>query len=198
MLDHVTDDNHRGEPMSFEFLIDPQQGPQWKALLPGRPAPFVLRKGEGEHSMLFTDLFTVLLSGDETNGQFGVITSDCPTGDIIPTHSHDETHETFFLLEGKIRLFFVDAGGEKTSRLLGPGDFGYVPAGTPHAYRVEQAARILGVMTGGFERFFQHMGTPTDHPNKDQPPFIPDFPRMQAAAGQHRMKFLPDYQWPDA
>ena len=82
--------------MSFEFLIDPQHGPQWKGVLPGRPAPYVLRKGEGEHAMLFTDLFSVLLSGDETNGQFGIITSDCPTGDIIPTHSHNETHETFY------------------------------------------------------------------------------------------------------
>jgi quercetin 2,3-dioxygenase len=121
----------------------------------------------------------------------------CASGDIIPTHSHDETHETFYLPEGKLRLFFVDEQGSKTSRLLLPGDFGYVPAGTPHAYRVEEASRILGVMTGGFERFFQHIGTATDHPTRDQPPFIPDLPRMKAAAQQHRMQFMPDYQWPE-
>ena len=184
--------------MSFEYLVNPDQGPQWKGTLPGRPEPYVLRRGEGEHAMLFTDLFTVLLSGDETAGQFGMITSDCPTGDIIPTHSHDETHETFYILDGKVRLFFTDAEGAKTSRLLTPGDFGYVPAGTPHAYRVEEAARILGVMTGGFERFFQHMGTPTDHNTTQQPPFIPDFPRMKAAAAEHRMEFVPDHSWPDA
>ena len=57
---------------------------------------------------------------------------------------------------------------------------------------------MLGVLTGGFERFFQHMGTATDHPTKDQPPFIPDFPRMKAAAQQHNMQFMPDFQWPDA
>ena len=184
--------------MSFEYLINPEQGPQWKDLLPGRPVPYVLRRGEGEHAMLFTDLFSVLLSGDETNGQFGVITSDSPAGDIIPTHSHNETHETFYVLDGKVRLFFVDAEGDKTSQLLLPGDFGYVPAGTPHAYRIEEAARILGVMSGGFERFFEHMGAPTDNGTKDQPPFIPDFPRMQAAAQQHNMQFMPNYTWPDA
>jgi quercetin 2,3-dioxygenase len=183
--------------VSFEYLINPEQGPQWKDLLPGRPVPYVLRRGEGEHAMLFTDLFSVLLSGDETNGQFGVITSDSPAGDIIPTHSHNETHETFYVLDGKVRLFFVDAEGDKTSQLLLPGDFGYVPAGTPHAYRIEEAARILGVMTGGFERFFQHMGAATDNGTKDQPPFIPDFPRMQAAAQQHNMQFMPNYTWPD-
>jgi quercetin 2,3-dioxygenase len=183
--------------MSFEYLADASGKPSWSGQLPGKPSPFVLQRGEGEHAMLFGDLFTVLLSGDETNGQFGVITSDCPTGDIIPTHSHNETHETFYVIEGKLRIFFVDAEGAKTSKLLLPGDFGYVPAGTPHAYQVEEAARILGVMSGGFERFFQHMGTPTDHGTKDQPPFIPDFPRMQAAAQQHNMQFMPGHTWPD-
>ena len=90
-------------------------------MLPGKPAPYVLRRGEGEHAMLFTDLFTVLLSGDETEGQFGIITADSPAGDIIPTHSHNETHETFYVLEGKVRLFFQDAEGAKHSELLEPG-----------------------------------------------------------------------------
>jgi len=57
----------------------------------------------------------------------------------------------------------------------------------------------MGTLSGGFERFFQHMGTVTDHPTTDQPPFIPDFPRMQAAAQQHNMQFFPPgYDWSDA
>ena len=182
--------------MSFEYLIDPEKGPRWKGLLPGRPAPYVLRRGEGEHALLFTDLVTVLLSGDETNGQVGVITSEAPPGKLIPTHVHATTHETFHILEGKVRLFFEDDEGTKTDELLTAGDFAYVPAGTPHAYRIEEAARLTGTLSGGFERFFQQMGTPTDHPTTQQPPFVPDFPRMQAAAQRHNMTFLPDYRWP--
>ncbi|MGY1625168.1 quercetin 2,3-dioxygenase [Geodermatophilus sp. SYSU D00965] len=184
--------------MSFEYLIDPAKGPQWKGVLPGKPQPYVLKRGEGEHSMLFTDLFTVLLSGDETQGQFGVIVSESPAGDVIPTHSHNETHETFYVLEGKVRLFFEDAEGTKTTKLLTAGDFGYVPAGFAHAYQIEEAARMMGVLSGGFERFFQHMGTATDAATAQQPPFIPDFPRMQAAAQQHNMQFMPEYRWDDA
>ena len=41
--------------MSFEYLLDPEKGPRWKGVLPGRPEPYVLRRGEGEHAMLFTD-----------------------------------------------------------------------------------------------------------------------------------------------
>jgi hypothetical protein len=90
---------------------------------------------------------------------------------------------------------FEDRTSEKTSRLLRTGDFGFVPAGLAHAYRVEEPARILGVVSGGFERFFQAMGTPTDRADP-VPPFVPDSPRMQAAAAEHRMRFLEPGQRP--
>jgi quercetin 2,3-dioxygenase len=184
--------------MTFEYLTDPGKGPRWAGLLPGTPEAFFLSRGEGEHAKLFDDLFTVLVSGAETEGQFGVITSQSPAGNIIPTHSHAATHETFYVLAGKVRVFVQDRAGQKTSRLLEPGDFGFVPAGLLHAYRVEEAARMLGVLSGGFERFFQQMGTPADSDAPDQPPFIPDFPRMQAAAQAHNTQFLPGFEWPDA
>src|SRR3954465_15590972 len=139
-----------GERMSFEYLIDPAQGPQWKGVLPGKPKPYVLRRGDGEHAMLFGDLFTGLLAGDETEGQFGIITADSPAGDVIPTHSHNATHETFYVIEGKVRLFFADREGQKLSELLLPGDFGYVPAGFSHSYQIDEDARMIGTLPGGF------------------------------------------------
>jgi quercetin 2,3-dioxygenase len=108
--------------MKFEYLIDPANGPRWQGLLPGSPDAFFLSRGEGEHAKLFGDLFTVLLSGDETEGQFGIITSQSPAGDIIPTDSGDP----------------------------------------------------------------------------EQPPFIPDFPRILAAGQAHRTQFFQDFEWPDA
>lgn len=184
--------------MTFEYLIDPAQGPRWKGLLPGSPDAFFLSRGEGEHAKLFGDLFTVLLSGEETEGQFGIITSQSPAGDIVPTHTHADTHETFYVLDGQVRVFVQDRAGQKTSRLLGPGDFGFVPAGLTHAYRVERAARILGVLSGGFERFFQQMGTPADSGDPEQPPFIPEFPQIQAAGQAHSTQFFQGFDWPDA
>jgi quercetin 2,3-dioxygenase len=186
--------------MSFEYLADPAGRPAparetEPGRLPGRPEPYVLRRGEGEHAMLFTDLFTVLVSGDETDGQFGMITADCPSGGVIPTHSHNDTHETFYVVEGKLRVFVEGSDGTKTSSLLLPGDFAFVPAGRPHAYQAEEAVRILGTVSGGFERFFQHMGRATEQGTRDQPPFVPDFPRMQAAAERHNMRFMPQHRW---
>jgi quercetin 2,3-dioxygenase len=88
--------------------------------------------------------------------------------------------------------------GQQVSRLLEEGEFGFVPAGWLHAYRVELAAQMMGVASGGFERFFHQMGTPADTIDPDSPPFIPYFPRMQAAAQAHRMEFRPDFTWTDA
>jgi quercetin 2,3-dioxygenase len=184
--------------MSFQYVADPSGKPAWSGVLPGAPRPYFLTKGEGEHAKAFGDTFTVLLSGDETDGQFGMFTAQCPVGDIIPAHAHDDTHETFYIVEGKVRVYVELPDGEKTSRLLNEGDFGFVPAGAVHAYRVEAPARILGTATGGFERFFQLFGTPTDTIDMDSPPFIPDFPRMQAAAQAHNMRFMPNFEWPNA
>ncbi|MGK5683672.1 quercetin 2,3-dioxygenase [Actinoplanes sp. URMC 104] len=183
--------------MSFAYVARPEK-PAWSGVLPGSPQPYFLRKGEGEHAKLFTDTFTVMLSGDETGGQFGMFVANCPTGDVIPAHAHDDTHETFYIVEGRVRVYVQLPDGEKTSRLLGEGDFGFVPAGAAHAYRVEAAARILGAATGGFERFFQQMGTPADTVDMQSPPFVPDMPRMQAAARAHNMRFLPGFEWPEA
>ena len=184
--------------MSFEYLADPAQGPRWSGLLPGQPAPFFLQNGEGEHAKLFGDLFTVLVSGAETDGQFGIIHCDAPAAGIIPSHAHAATHETFYVLSGKVRVYVAHAEGRKESRLLGPGDFGFVPAGLAHAYRVEEDARMLGVLSGGFERFFQKMGTPTDSAAPGQPPFIPGVERIMEAGREHGTSFFPDMTWPEA
>ena len=86
-----------------------------------------------------------------------------------------------------MRLFFQDAEGAKHSELLNPGDFGYVPAGFAHAYKIEEAARMMGTLSGGFERFFQHMGT-ADRPRHQGPAAVhPGLPADAArrAAAQH-------------
>lgn len=183
--------------MSFSFIADPSGRPAWSGVLPGKPEAYFLRHGEGEHAKLFNDVFTVLCSGDESGGQFGVFTQEAPPGDIIPTHSHVATSETFFVIDGGVRVYVQHADGRKDSQLLGPGDFAFVPAGLPHAYKVEQHSRMIGTATGGFERFFAAMGTETDRPMPDGPPFIPDGARIGAAAAAYDNQFLPDFEWPE-
>ncbi|PRY06443.1 quercetin 2,3-dioxygenase [Kineococcus rhizosphaerae] len=180
--------------MTYEYLSGPDGGPAWSGVLPGAPRPYFLSRGEGEHANLFGDLFTLLVSGEESEGGFGVFTSLCPSGELIPTHSHGRTHEVFYVLEGAVRLHVQDADGHQSSRVLRTGDFGFVPAGLPHAYQVMQAARLLGVVSGGFERFPQRMGTPTDS-LEPQPPFVPEIAHLLSAAKELDLELHPGFTW---
>jgi quercetin 2,3-dioxygenase len=174
--------------MTMEFTAARGDSP-----LPGGPTPFFLSDGEGEKAVLIDSLFTVLLSADETDGQFGVFTADCPKGQAIPPHSHGTHHEIFYVVRGGVTVFLDDERGERQGRELGPGDFGYVPAGIVHAYRVEEdRTRVLGVSTGGFERFFQTLGEPTDATTYPATPLgLPPRERFIEAGQRFDTTFLP-------
>ncbi len=71
-------------------------------------------------------------------------------GDFI-WHDHRDTDETFFVLEGEVRIDFRD--GAVT---LGPGEMFVVPKGIEHKPYAEREARLLlieprGVLNTGHE-----------------------------------------------
>jgi quercetin 2,3-dioxygenase len=157
------------------------QSAPWRGVLPGAPEPYFLGAGEGETSVVFGELFTVLLSADETQGQFGVFVNEGPAGQPIPAHEHVHDHEIFYVLDGAVKVWTQTAEGQRASRVLRPGDFGYVPARVVHAYQMVEPSKILGVSTGGFERFFHMLGKPTDDTTVPPAPFVPDREQMESA-----------------
>jgi len=160
--------------------------PTWAGVLPGEPRPFFLDSGDGERSVVFDSLITVLLSADETQGQFGMFTLEAPAGRAIPSHTHVDVHEIFYIVEGSVKVFVEDHAGVQTARILKPGDFGYVPATYLHSFRAEaEYNKILGVCTGGFERFFQALGQNTDDRGAPVQPYIPQPEQMGAAFGRY-------------
>jgi quercetin 2,3-dioxygenase len=164
-------------------------------ILPGQPAPFFLDQGEGEKSVVFDTLFTILLSGDETDGQYGAFTTEGPAGEMIPPHMHPYTHEIFFCIEGEVRLWLDDEKGFKAQRLLERGGFAFIPAGTIHAFRLEAPTRVFGVSTGGFERFFHGIGKPTDKPGIPAPEdfYVPSREQFETAGEKYGTVFRPDF-----
>jgi quercetin 2,3-dioxygenase len=173
--------------MTIEFATRPSGSP-----LPGEPAPYFLGRDEGEHAHLFDSLVTVKLSAEETQGQFGVFTLEAPIGDMIPAHYHDDVHEIFYVESGLVRVWIRAADGEVLERRLEPGEFGYVPAGLAHTFRVEaDQTRIVGVSSGGFERFFAAAGRPADGPGLPHPPYVPPMEQLMAAGEAFHNRFLP-------
>jgi quercetin 2,3-dioxygenase len=122
-----------------------------------------------------------------------VLLSDDETDRAIPVHAHDDVHEVFFVLDGRVRVAIENTEGEILDQVLTSGDFGYVPAGRKHTFRVEShRARTLGVSTGGFERFFAAAGERTDSTMPPTVPVIPSPEQLGDAARRYRNEFHHD------
>ena len=82
-----------------------------------------------------------------------------------------------------------------------PGDFGYVPPGTLHAYQLRgHYSTFVGpVVPGGWDRFFDLTGEPyasAAYPQGPKGP--PPFEKFGRAEAEFQMKFRPDAQYAEA
>jgi quercetin dioxygenase-like cupin family protein len=146
------------------------------------------------HLAVVDDTYTVLLSGDQTNGRFAMLDMLIPPGGGPPPHFHD-FEECFRVLEGSIEVRVGDA----PPVVLEQGDSANIPANAPHSFRnaAEVEARLLcTVVPSGLEKFFAEFGDPVA--NRTSPaPELSDAEREQrlriarAKAPEYGMGFVP-------
>jgi quercetin 2,3-dioxygenase len=164
--------------------------------LPGRPAPYVLRAGQGERSIIVDQLATVLVSGDETGGQFGIQLMQAPRCEVIPAHVHPGVHHTIWVLDGAVHVWAENQAGFQVNTVLEKDDLLFLPAGTVHTYAVESdTARMVGVNTGGFERFVHAMGVPTDAHRLPVGPIPPAGADYAEAGREFGILMRPDWDY---
>jgi quercetin 2,3-dioxygenase len=162
--------------------------------LPGRPQPYLLRSGEGEHSHMVDMVATVLVSGDETNGQFGLQLIEGPRGDVIPAHLHPGAHHTIWVLDGAVRVWADDMNGLKMATTMERNDFLFIPAGTMHTFQIESStARMAGINTGGFERYVHTFGVPTDSQEMPEKLIVPDMEDYRVGGAEFGIEFHPEW-----
>ena len=152
------------------------------------------------HLAVVDDTYTVLLSGDQTNGRFAMLDMLIPPGGGPPPHFHD-FEECFRVLEGSIEVRVGDA----PPVVLGQGDSANIPANAPHSFRnpAEAEARLLcTVAPSGLEKFFAEFGDPVA--NRTSPaPELSDAEREQrlriarAKAPEYGMGFVPPPSRPE-
>ena len=81
-------------------------------------------------------------------GAFTLSIMFVPPGQGNAAHTH-EVEEIFFILEGKVRVFFDDADGRRVETILGRWDCVSCPAGVVHGYEnVGLEPAYLQVMLG--------------------------------------------------
>jgi quercetin dioxygenase-like cupin family protein len=122
------------------------------------------------HLGIVGDTYTVLLSGDDTDGRYCLIDMLVPSGGGPPPHRHD-FEESFTVVEGEIETTFR---GERL--VVRTGETVNIPANAPHSFTnaSKKSARLLCICSpAGQEELFLAIGvrvatrtTPPSKPSK--------------------------------
>lgn len=122
---------------------------------PKEAGPYVLAAGEGERYITGDQMFTYLGDAASTNGRFIALLTEGPAGGMIPAHFHALHTEIFYPLEGTVTM-----RGNAQTLVAHPGDTIHIPAGTIHAYQMnDHYTKFIGFLTPAvFDNFFRTLG----------------------------------------
>jgi mannose-6-phosphate isomerase-like protein (cupin superfamily) len=116
------------------------------------------------------DIYTVKISGDETQGTYSVWEIEAAPNNGPTLHKHSMEDEAFYILEG---VFSFPYGSKDTK--VGRGQYIYVQRGEFHTYKNigSSLGKLLVIITPPrFEKFFEEIGIPIDDKSSFQPPQI--------------------------
>lgn len=144
--------------------------------------PAVIRSADETISVGVGEIGSLTPKHSKSLAQFRLIEHP---GYRTPLHVHDVTDETFFVLEGSLTLF-VD--GQHNH--LGPGDYVFLPRGTPHAQgnlSNDPVVLLTTLVPGDFAAFFHDRAELV----KNTPPEHPDYgDRMRELGTKHDIRIL--------
>ena len=168
-----------------EPYTEPTTGPDDS--LPGKPAAYFLRAGEGPRHTLFGQVAYQVLTGAESGGALGMTVTEGPKGSAVPAHAHAGTYEAIYVLDGRLR---VAADGEE--HLLTRGDFMSIPAGIEHALSFDAHLTRFATMYGpaGVERFYELAGEVAEQRIFPETAGPVDEARLEAAGAELDIAFV--------
>jgi mannose-6-phosphate isomerase-like protein (cupin superfamily) len=114
---------------------------------------FHRRHAEGASYWGPGDLYTWLVTGEESDGAYFSMLAIVPPQGGPPPHTHANEDETFYVLDGTPTFRLADE-----IVVAGPGDFINVPKGVIHNFRNlsdEPLRMILTFTPAGIEKFFE-------------------------------------------
>jgi quercetin dioxygenase-like cupin family protein len=109
------------------------------------------------HVGIVGDTYTILISGEDTDGRYCLIDMHIPPSGGPPPHRHD-FEESFTILQGEIEFIFR---GEK--KVVRAGETVNIPANAPHSFTnaSHQPVRLLCINApAGLDEFFLAAGVP--------------------------------------
>ena len=149
--------------------------------------PAILTPEEQRAVWFLGALIRVRAGGESTGGRLAILEHAGPRGYSSPLHLHKADEETFFILDGDVR---VEVGDRAFS--AGPGTVAFLPRQIPHAFVVtSHDARFLTLHTpSGFDEFTLTAGAPADYPFGEPPAAPPDPAALAASAASYGIEIL--------
>ncbi|BAT52016.1 cupin 2 domain-containing protein [Nostoc sp. NIES-3756] len=126
----------------------------------------VVQPGDGKTYLVLGDLFTILATGEETGGAYGLVETLMRPQGFIPPHIHDDMDEVHYILDGEVE-YQID---ERTV-LATPGTFIHIFRGQCHSFKnvgLKPAKSISWVTPAGGEQFFAEAGQLVQPKNEDE------------------------------
>ncbi|KAK8863416.1 RmlC-like cupin domain-containing protein [Apiospora arundinis] len=167
---------------------------------PAARTTYILEQLEGERLTIpgSKGVFRILASSKQTNGGIAVFTSGAVLSDAPGFHWHEEAHDVFLVTKGFLKIW----NGDKC-RIMGPGDFAYVPP------KVIHNAELLGphtetfslVAPGDWIDFFRYVAETyngiivPEHDDRDLKSML--MQKMMATKDRFDVHFQRDYQPPE-
>jgi quercetin dioxygenase-like cupin family protein len=151
-----------------------------------------LEDSSAKHISLAGNVYTILVSGEQTDGRYCLIDMLVSDGGGPPPHRHD-FEEMFTLLEGELQFTFRG----KTTIVAAPTTIN-IPANAPHGFKnvSGKSAHMLCMCTpAGQEEFFLSVADPIAS-RDSKPPKLSEAERAErgqkarALASKYRTEFL--------
>ena len=100
---------------------------------------------------------TVLVTGEQTNGEYAVAHIIEPPEDGTAPHIHEDEDESFFIVKGQFTFYVGDDVFEAKA-----GDYVFAPRGILHRFvsGPVESEFIVTATPSGFDRFIDELGTP--------------------------------------
>ena len=141
---------------------------------------YVLQPGEGREIDLGGFSMSVKATDEESNGLFTLLEAQEPPGFGPPLHIHHGIAEAFYVLEGEYVIFI-----RETETHCPAGSFIFIPAETPHGFRVgEVASRKLNLyLPAAMVGYFDDLSDATKDGDADSE-------RLSGIATRHSMEVI--------
>lgn len=148
--------------------------------------------GQGQSLSVVGDTYRILISGEQTAGNYAVIDMLVPPGGGPGPHAHKDIQEMFYVVDGEIE--FKMEGGKYIAK---KGSFVNIPlGGKVHCFKNKTgniAHLLCTVVPAGLDVFFQEIGKPVKTGTFLPPPMlsIEELNKLKAIAEKHGQKLYP-------